>query len=38
MLKCCTNTKPIGRIAAVFAMQVEPTDPRVIAAIEKELN
>ena len=27
-----------GRIAAVFATQVEPTDPRVIAAIEKELN
>ena len=27
-----------GRIAAVFSTQVEPTDPRVIAAIEKELN
>ncbi|MCX7311756.1 MAG: glutathione peroxidase [Alphaproteobacteria bacterium] len=26
-----------GRIAAVFATQVEPTDTRVIAAIEKEL-
>jgi glutathione peroxidase len=27
-----------GRIAAVFSTQVEPADPRVIAAIEKELN
>jgi glutathione peroxidase len=27
-----------GRIAAVFSTQIEPTDPRVIAAIEKELN
>ena len=27
-----------GRIAASFATQVEPTDPRVIAAIEKELS
>ena len=26
-----------GRIAAVFATQIEPTDTRVIAAIEKEL-
>ena len=26
-----------GRIAAVFATQVEPTDTRVIATIEKEL-
>ena len=26
-----------GHIAAVFATEVEPTDPRVIAAIEKEL-
>ncbi len=26
-----------GRIAAVFSTQIEPTDPRVIAAIEKEL-
>jgi glutathione peroxidase len=26
-----------GRIAAVFATQTEPSDPRVIAAIEKEL-
>jgi glutathione peroxidase len=26
-----------GRIAAVFSTQTEPTDPRVIAAIEKEL-
>jgi glutathione peroxidase len=27
-----------GRIAATFATQVEPTDPRVITAIEKELG
>ncbi len=27
-----------GRIAAVFSTQVEPTDPRVIAAIERELG
>jgi glutathione peroxidase len=27
-----------GHIAASFATQVEPTDPRVIAAIEKELS
>jgi len=27
-----------GRIAAVFSTQTEPTDPRVIAAIEKELR
>ena len=27
-----------GRIAAVFATETEPTDPRVIAAIEKELG
>jgi glutathione peroxidase len=27
-----------GRIAAVFSSQVEPTDARVIAAIEKELR
>jgi glutathione peroxidase len=27
-----------GRIAAVFSTQVEPTDPKVIAAIEKELQ
>jgi len=27
-----------GRIAAVFSTQIEPTDPRVIAAIERELN
>ena len=27
-----------GRIAAVFSTQIEPTDPRIIAAIEKELN
>jgi glutathione peroxidase len=27
-----------GRIAAVFSTQVEPTDARVIAAIEKELR
>jgi len=27
-----------GRITAVFSTQVEPTDPRVIAAIEKELR
>lgn len=27
-----------GRIAAAFPSQVEPTDPRVIAAIEKELR
>src|SRR4029079_19527862 len=27
-----------GRIAAVFSTQIDPTDPRVIAAIEKELN
>jgi glutathione peroxidase len=26
-----------GHIAAVFATEIEPTDPRVIAAIEKEL-
>lgn len=26
-----------GRISAVFSTQVEPTDPRVIAAIEREL-
>ena len=26
-----------GHIAAVFSQQVEPTDPRVIAAIEREL-
>jgi len=26
-----------GHIAAVFATDIEPTDPRVIAAIEKEL-
>ena len=27
-----------GRIAASFATDVEPTDPRVIAAIEKALG
>jgi len=27
-----------GRIAAVFSTQTEPTDPKVIAAIEKELK
>lgn len=27
-----------GRIAAVFSTQTEPTDPKVIAAIEKELQ
>ena len=27
-----------GRIAAVFSTQIEPTDPKVIAAIEKELQ
>ena len=27
-----------GRIAAVFSHQIEPTDPRVIAAIERELR
>jgi glutathione peroxidase len=27
-----------GHIAAVFSTQVEPTDPKVIAAIEKELQ
>jgi glutathione peroxidase len=27
-----------GRIVAVFSTQTEPTDPRVIAAIEKELT
>ena len=27
-----------GHIAAVFSTQVEPTDPRVIAAIERELG
>jgi glutathione peroxidase len=27
-----------GHIAAVFSTQVEPTDPKVIAAIEKELK
>jgi glutathione peroxidase len=27
-----------GHVAASFATQVEPTDPRVIAAIEKELS
>jgi len=27
-----------GHIAAVFSQQVEPTDPRVIAAIERELT
>ena len=27
-----------GLLAAVFSTQVEPTDPRVIAAIEKELH
>jgi len=27
-----------GRVAASFATQVEPTDPRVIAAIERELS
>jgi len=27
-----------GRIAAAFTSQIEPTDPRVIAAIEKELR
>jgi glutathione peroxidase len=27
-----------GHIAAVFSTPVEPTDPRVIAAIEKELG
>jgi glutathione peroxidase len=27
-----------GLLAAVFATQIEPTDPRVIAAIEKELR
>ena len=27
-----------GHIAASFATQVEPTDPRVIAAVEKELS
>ena len=27
-----------GRIAAAFATEIEPTDPRVIAAIEKELR
>lgn len=27
-----------GRIAAAFSTQTEPTDPRVIAAIEKELK
>jgi glutathione peroxidase len=27
-----------GRIAAVFSTQIEPTDPRVIAAIEQELR
>ena len=27
-----------GRIAAAFVSQVEPTDPRMIAAIEKELR
>ena len=27
-----------GRIAAMFATETEPTDPRVIAAIEKELG
>jgi len=27
-----------GHIAASFATQVEPTDPRVVAAIEKELS
>ena len=27
-----------GQIAAVFSTQTEPTDPRVIAAIEKELR
>jgi glutathione peroxidase len=26
-----------GRIAAVFSTQIKPTEPRVIAAIEKEL-
>ena len=26
-----------GRIAAVFATAVEPTDPRVVSAIEREL-
>jgi glutathione peroxidase len=27
-----------GRIVAAFSSQIEPTDPRVIAAIEKELH
>ncbi len=27
-----------GHIAAVFSQQIEPTDPRVIAAIERELT
>jgi glutathione peroxidase len=27
-----------GHVAASFATQVDPTDPRVIAAIEKELS
>jgi glutathione peroxidase len=27
-----------GLLAAVFSTQTEPTDPRVIAAIEKELR
>ena len=27
-----------GRIAAVFSTQVEPTDPRIIAAIERQLR